>query len=449
MSEPPIGGATNHATGDATDSHVYEKLEAWLDEHPTFVVDYFVRKASRQMVDAWLLAHAVPQSIVCESNSSPTSPTSRPGSGAATPVRKISAHEFERGGILRPMVTTTIDGTPTFISLPLQEECNIPVGQRSSRKNRQQLQALNEKELIFELVKDICNDLEVRSLCHKILQNVSIITHADRCSLFLVKGEKNCPNRCLVSQLFDVSSDSTLEQVEQKEEISVPWGTGIVGYVAKSGESVNIPDCYQDARFNNLIDQKTGYTTRSMLCMPIFNIEGEVMGVAQVINKNGPSGEPFDDNDQMVFAQYLQFCGIGLRNAQLYERSQLENKRNQVLLDLARMVFEEQSTIELVVYRIMTHTQSLLQCERCQVLLVDESTKGTFSRVFDLEANDLEDEDCCSRTSPFEGRFPINIGITGFVATTGEVLNIPDAYKDDRFDASPKVCRSIHLDAPG
>lgn len=39
------------------------------------------------------------------------------------------------------------------------------------------------------------------------------------------------------------------------------------------------------------------------------------------------------------------------------------------------MVFEEQSTIEHIVYRIMTHTQSLLQCERCQVLLVDESTK--------------------------------------------------------------------------
>ncbi|XP_076327227.1 dual 3',5'-cyclic-AMP and -GMP phosphodiesterase 11-like isoform X2 [Tachypleus tridentatus] len=405
MSEPPIGDVTNHPIEDATDSHVYESLEAWLDEHPTFIVDYFVRKASRQMVDAWLLAHAVPQSIVCEVSSNPTRPTSRSGSGAATPVRKISAHEFERGGILRPMVTT-VDGTPTFISLPLPEESNLSAGQRSSRKSRQELQGLDEKELIFELVKDICNDLDVRSLCHKILQNVSVITHADRCSLFLVQGEKDFPNRCLVSQLFDVSSDSTLEQIEQKEEISVPWGRGIVGYVAASGESVNIPDCYQDSRFNNLVDQKTGYTTRSMLCMPISNIEGEVMGVAQVINKYGPNGEPFDHNDEMV------------------------------LLDLARVVFEEQSTIEHVVYRIMTHTQSLLQCERCQVLLVDETTKGTFSRVFDLEANDLEHEDCGSRTSPFEGRFPINVGITGFVATTGEVLNLSDAYKDERFDAS-------------
>lgn len=60
----------------------------------------------------------------------------------------------------------------------------------------------------------------------------------------------------------------------------------------------------------------------------------------------------------------------------------------------------------------------------------------SFSRVFDLEAEDLSDNDCETRLSPFEGRFPINIGITGYVATTGETLNIPDAYEDSRFDPS-------------
>jgi dual 3',5'-cyclic-AMP and -GMP phosphodiesterase 11 len=99
-----------------------------------------------------------------------------------------------------------------------------------------------------------------------------------------------------------------------------------------------------------------------MLCNPIFDIQGEVMGVAQVINKKGTP--TFTANDEHVFQQYLQFCGIGLRNARLYERSQLENKRNQVLLDLARMVFEKQSNIENIMYRILLHIQSLLQCSR-------------------------------------------------------------------------------------
>lgn len=105
-------------------------------------------------------------------------------------------------------------------------------------------------------MKDICNELEVRSLCHKILQNVSMLLHADRGSLFLVQGERGggCTptpsgqtprGRCLVSKLFDVCSKSTLVEMEKKEEIRIPWGTGIVGFVAESGEPVNIPDAYQ------------------------------------------------------------------------------------------------------------------------------------------------------------------------------------------------------------
>ncbi|KAL4709007.1 hypothetical protein ACJJTC_005868, partial [Scirpophaga incertulas] len=201
----------------------------------------------------------------------------------------------------------------------------------------------------------------------------------------------------------------------------------------RAEEPVNIPDAYKDERFNHDIDQQTGYKTRSLLCMPIKDINGEVIGVAQVINKQNDG--PFTANDEKVFASYLQFCGIGLRNAQLYERSQLEVKRNQVLLDLARMVFEEQSTIEHMVLRILTHTQSLIRCQRVQVLLVHEASKGSFSRVFDLEAGD-EAEPGTPRTSPYESRFPINIGITGHVATTGETVNIADAYLDPRFDPS-------------
>lgn len=113
-----------------------------------------------------------------------------------------------------------------------------------------------------------------------------------------------------------------------------------------------------------------------------------------------------------------------------------------MLLDLARMIFEEQSTIEHMSLRILTHMQSLIQCQRVQVsdgkvfydifgaddienpqiLLVHEASKGSFSRVFDFEANDdLNEDGDAPRTSPFESRFPINIGITGHVVATGEV----------------------------
>lgn len=262
-----------------------------------------------------------------------------------------------------------------------------------------------------------------------------------------------------------------------------------------------------------------------MLCNPIVDVDGTVLGVAQVINKNG--APCFTASDEAVFARYLQFCGIGLRNAQLYELSQLENRRNQVLLDLARMIFEKQSTIENIIFRILVHTLSLLQCERAQILLLtEETTDGdfyyygrtyqdpygyfnmtttqariandcgltsssdgqsvggstsstiattttatttsstsssnasnadsetspvppvvggnspggrssfSFTRVFDLARSDVDKPDFEKlHQTPFEGRFPINVGVTGYVASTGETLNIADAYADPRFDA--------------
>ncbi|XP_050537354.1 dual 3',5'-cyclic-AMP and -GMP phosphodiesterase 11-like isoform X2 [Daktulosphaira vitifoliae] len=553
----PPSLAKNHQDYDPE----YAKIEAWLDEHRDFAHDYFLRKATRNIVDAWLVSHASASS--CGAGNTAATPNGNErqsiggsggagagSSGTTTPVRKISAHEFERGG-LKPMVTT-VDGTPTFLAHDHPDEATTaPVARRRSRH---ELRQLDEKQLIFELVKDICNELDVRSLCHKILQNVSTLLNADRGSLFLVQGgglsacqhdhhrsaptikrmcsprrlhasitvgclskddhsstavatsdeetskgeqqihhhsrhhhhhhhthhhsnQENVPNqqsiqpveevgalivgspigstnvgsmapkstfappphyqgcqsKCLVSKLFDVCSRSTLQEMEKKKEIHIPWGTGIVGYVAESGEPVNIPDAYKDTRFNHDIDARTGYKTHSLLCMPIKDFNGEVMGVAQVINKkNAPC---FTQNDEKVFSDYLQFCGIGLRNAQLYEKSQLEVKRNQVLLDLARMIFEEQSTIEHMVFRILTHTQSLIQCQRVQVLLLHEASKASFSRVFDLEANDLQGKDS-ERTSPFESRFPVNVGITGYVATTGETVNIANAYEDSRFDKS-------------
>ncbi|XP_073825840.1 phosphodiesterase 11 isoform X3 [Musca autumnalis] len=495
----------------------YARMEAWMDEHQEFVQDYFIRKATRQVVDAWLVSHATSAGNDT-SNTSPTHPngqncSSRGGSGATTPVRKISAHEFERGGLLKPIVNT-IDGTPTFLSIGTTNDCSMATTSGNSTNNsngsmgnnstlssggggggggcggpgnansgggngiggscssssnqmnsghnshyypqsghhhhhhhnhyrpqrlsRNELKQLDEKELIFELVKDICNELEVRSLCHKILQNVSILLNADRGSLFLVQGRcsgsADGPKKCLVSKLFDVCPRSTVEEMEQQDEVQIAWGTGIAGHVAESGEPVNIPDAYKDERFNCEIDTLTGYRTKALLCMPIKDSSGDVIGVAQVINKL--NGECFSETDEKVFASYLQFCGIGLRNAQLYEKSQLEIKRNQVLLDLARMIFEEQSTIEHMVFRILTHMQSLIQCQRVQILLVHEASKGSFSRVFDFEANDLSEEESTNRTSPYESRFPINVGITGHVATTGETVNVPNAYEDDRFDPS-------------
>ena len=91
----------------------------------------------------------------------------------------------------------------------------------------------------------------------------------------------------------------------------------------------------QDPRFNREIDVKTGYTTHSLVSMPVCNFDGEVIGVAQIMNKTDSEGYEFSDTDLKVFQRYLTFCGIGIQNAQLFEVSILEYKKNKVRRFLA------------------------------------------------------------------------------------------------------------------
>lgn len=298
-------------------------------------------------------------------------------------------------------------------------------------RRKSHLGELNEKELFMELIRDIANELDINMLSHKILVNVSILTNADRCSLFLVRGSRE--NKVLVSKLFDVTSESTIDQSirSEEDEICVPLGVGIAGHTAATGETINIKDAYSDPRFNAEVDKATGYKTHSILCMPIKSHDGEVIGVAQIINKKTGKHQ-FSQKDEEVFKNYLTFCGIGITNAQLFEISVQEYKRNQILLQLARGIFEEQSNLDTCVHNIMVEAQELLDVERCMVFLVDETCESDviFSKAFDLHSGAVEE------TGPQTSKthWSMNTGIAALVAAAGKAVNIPDAYADSRFN---------------
>lgn len=103
----------------------------------------------------------------------------------------------------------------------------------------------------MELIRDIANELDVDTLSHKILVNVSLLTQSDRGSLFLAKGPRHA--RYLVAKLFDVTPDSVLQEaldaaVDEDGESRIPpipFGVGIAGHVALTKENVNIRDAYQ------------------------------------------------------------------------------------------------------------------------------------------------------------------------------------------------------------
>ena len=111
---------------------------------------------------------------------------------------------------------------------------------------REELNRLDEGDLFMELIRDVANELDINILCHKILVNVGLLTHADRGSLFLAKGPLE--DRYLVAKLFDVTQDTELDEAVQRaknEEIKIPFGVGIAGYVAQSKQIINIKDAYK------------------------------------------------------------------------------------------------------------------------------------------------------------------------------------------------------------
>lgn len=103
-----------------------------------------------------------------------------------------------------------------------------------------------ESELFMELIRDVANELDIDVLCYKILKNVSILTQADRGSLFLAKTVDN--QRYLVAKLFDLRHNTSFEEaikLARTEEIKIPFGVGIAGTVAQNKTLVNIKDAYQ------------------------------------------------------------------------------------------------------------------------------------------------------------------------------------------------------------
>jgi adenylate cyclase len=205
--------------------------------------------------------------------------------------------------------------------------------------------------------------------------------------------------------------------------IRVQPGQGIAGHVFTSQETVNIPDCYSDARFDQSFDKATGYHTKCLLTMPIVDFEGETMGVLQAINKKQDefSSVPhFTHIDEILIDNLTQHVSIALRNAEIYRAAIVTQERANALLQMIQSLSQDlgaQSTI----LTITMHAGLLVQADRCTVFLVDEGKQQIWSVATD---------------SGKEIRMPKSAGIAGECACDANLINIPDCYEDPRFNSA-------------
>jgi K+-sensing histidine kinase KdpD len=160
---------------------------------------------------------------------------------------------------------------------------------------------MEKLNLLVEASKSVNSTIDLDKLLGLILDAAARSVDADRGTLYLVDTHTN--------ELW-----SKITQGQNMIEIRLPMGKGLAGYVAKTGETVNITDAYKDPRFNPEIDKKSGYKTRNVLCMPMRDKGGNIVGVFQFLNKRHGS---FTAEDESFIDGLSVHAAIAVENARI------------------------------------------------------------------------------------------------------------------------------------
>lgn len=152
----------------------------------------------------------------------------------------------------------------------------------------------------------ISSELDLDALLRTISQTTSHLLQAERSTVFLVDRTRG--------ELW-----SRVAEGLDRQEIRIPLNAGVAGTVATTGTLIRISDAYTDPRFNPEVDRRTGYHTRNILCTPMRNARGRVIGVFQVLNKRGGD---FTRLDEQLLASLSSQAAVAVENAQLYDEAQ-------------------------------------------------------------------------------------------------------------------------------
>jgi len=230
-----------------------------------------------------------------------------------TVVAGISNHDFDSLIKTNHIVTLNL---LKAISKRLRSTDEIVVSEleKSLESSKAQVEKLN---MLIDAAKSVNSTLDLDKLLDVILETAIKSIRADRGTLYLVDELK--------SEIW-----SKALRGAEVIEIRLPIGKGLSGYVAKTGETINIPDAYNDSRFNPEVDKKSGYRTNNMLCMPMRNRDGKIIGVFQMLNKKGG---PFTVQDEEFINALSIHASIAIENARLAQ----EMVNNERLSAVGRM----------------------------------------------------------------------------------------------------------------
>lgn len=170
----------------------------------------------------------------------------------------------------------------------------------------------------------LSSEKDINKLLVLIVEKIIDFIHCDACSLFLREYE---PDRLLFKVAKTVSLDKKGEGSLIMKEAPVPLSKEFISsYCAITGETVNIPDCYnipeeKEYHFGDTYDKRTGYKTVSMLCVPMKNNKGKIIGVLQLLNNFDKNKNivPFPSEFETMFESLASQAGVAIENASLLE----------------------------------------------------------------------------------------------------------------------------------
>lgn len=186
---------------------------------------------------------------------------------------------------------------------------------------QQEVDRLRPLSGLYRVVKAMATERKLESLLDTITRETQSMLQCDRCCVFVADQESR--------QLWTQVAEGLEHQSHQ-----VPLdGNSIVGLTARTGQVVNIPDAYADQRFEPEVDKASGYLTRNILCVPMQDRNGKVIGVFEVLNK---AAGPFTEEDEEWLKALAAVAAGLIEQAQAY--AEIENFVDKTLETLAQTI---------------------------------------------------------------------------------------------------------------
>jgi len=300
---------------------------------------------------------------------------------------------------------------------PKQVPINMkdPVGSLTDIQNLLARRDLQMRSMQY-IGKVLSSVLNLERLLVLIMDEVTKLIHAERGTLYIVDSEKG--------ELW-----SKIAQKAEIKEIRLKIGIGISGHVAATGEWINIKDAYHDNRFDPTTDKRTGYITRSILCMPIREPVkdekqiGKIIAVLQILNK---IDGVFTQEDEDLLSSLASQIAIAIVNARLY--STLEDRLNELnlLFNLEKELSLADQLDTMLKNLLILITRSL-SSENGLILLTDTENREFPQRyAVNLDENKL-------KTAPFT----LTKGIIG------QVVNNQRSYLSNKAEEDPFIDRDM------